>query len=194
MAINPKPIDRELTQDEQFILNAFFEAKQDSAKAAICFDLRPWIFRYDNKFVLMLKCPEGPVGEMTLVNSLHEATQLFGKDLFDQTKDHFDPVTKACYQILLNEPCYIVRTFRSRKVVFTDEGVVPDEYKSHLTCPVCGKTNYDLYHNLSEVNRVNEIMMGQYYCCADHCCKCRGNLTPSVLTGADKGTGIFLIG
>ena len=116
MAIDPKPTDKELTQDEQlqFILNAFFEAKRDEAKSALCFDLRPWVFRYDNKFVLMLQCSEGPVGEMIFVNSLYEATQLFGKDLFDQTKDHFDPVTKACYQILLNEPVYIVRTFRPK--------------------------------------------------------------------------------
>ena len=135
MAINPKPIDRELTQDEQFVLHTFFEAKRDAAKAAFCFDLSPWVFRYDNKFVLMLKCPEGPVEEMILVNSLHEATQLFGKDLFDQTKDHFDPVTKACYQILLNEPCYIVRTFRPRKVVFTDKEVkmtVEDQLEKFL--------------------------------------------------------------
>ena len=194
MAIDPKPLDRELTQDEQFILNAFFEANRDATKAAICFDLRPWVFRYDNKFVLVLNCSEGPVGEMTLVNSLHEAIQLFGKDLFDQTKDHFDPVTNACYQILLNEPCYIVRTFRPRNVASTAVDAVPDEYKPHLTCPVCGKTNYVLYHKLFEVNRVNEIMLGQYYCCAEHCCKCRSNLTPSVLTGADKGTGIFLLG
>ena len=121
MAINPEPTDKELTQDEKFILNAFFEAKKDAAKAAICFDLRPWVFRYDNKFVLMLQCQEGPVGEMILVNSLHEATQLFGKDLFDQKKDHFDPVTKACYQILLNEPCYIVRMFRPKMVIKKDQ-------------------------------------------------------------------------
>lgn len=114
MAISPKPLERELTPDEQLVLSAFFEARRDAAKTALCFDLSPWVFRHDDKLVCLLKCPEGPVGEMILVKSVHEATQLFGKDLFDQKKDHFDPVTYACYQILLNEPCYIVRTFRPK--------------------------------------------------------------------------------
>ncbi len=156
---------------------------------------------------------------MTLVNSIHEATQLFGKDLFDQKKDHFDPVTNACYQILLNEPCYIVRTFRPRKVVFTDDKseepigpklgtisevkadlekmspqgepsipiVVPDVFKPHLTCPICGKTNYAIFRNLLEVHRTNEILLGQYYCCSSHCGLHRGTLSPDV----NSNDGIF---
>lgn len=121
MAINSKPLDRELTQEEQLVANAFFQAKCDAAKAAICADLSPWVFRYDNKFVLMLKCSEGPIEEMTLVNSCHEATTLFGKNLFDPKQDRFDAVTKACYQILLHEPCYIVRTLRPTMVSFKTE-------------------------------------------------------------------------
>lgn len=121
MSINSKPLDRELTQEEQLVANAFFQAKRDAARATVCADLSPWVFRYDNKFVCMLKCSEGPVEEMTLVNSCHEATTLFGKDLFDSKQDRFDAVTKACYQILLHEPCYIVRTFRPAMVSFKTE-------------------------------------------------------------------------
>ena len=117
MAISPKPQEKELTPDEKFVLNAYFEAQRDSAKASICFELRPWVFRYNDKFVLMMNCSEGPVGEMTLVNSLHEAITVFGKDIFDQKKESFDSVNKVCYQILLNEPAYIVRTFRPKLFV-----------------------------------------------------------------------------
>ena len=114
MAISPKPLERKLTPDEQFVLNAFFEARRDSARASVIFGLRPWAFTYDGKFVLMMNCSRGPVGEMTLVNSLHEAISVFGKDIFDQKNESFDSINKACYQILLNEPVYIVRTFRPK--------------------------------------------------------------------------------
>lgn len=114
MAINPKPLERELTPDEKFVISAFFEARRDSARASVIFGLRPWAFTYDGKFVLMMNCSQGPVGEMTLVNSLHEAITVFGKDIFDQKNESFDSVNKVCYQVLLNEPVYIVRTFRPK--------------------------------------------------------------------------------
>lgn len=125
MAMCSKPLDRELTQEEQLVANAFFQAKRDAARAAVCCDLSPWVFRYNDKFVLMLKCSEGPIGEMTLVNSCHEATTLFGKDLFDPKQDRFDAVTKACYKILLHEPCYIVRTLRTGMVSFKMTPIEP---------------------------------------------------------------------
>ena len=103
VAISPKPLEREFTPDEQFVLNAFFEARRDSARASVVFGLRPWAFTYDGKFVLMMNCSQGPVGEMTLVNSLHEAITTFGKDIFDQKNESFDSVNKVCYQILLNQ-------------------------------------------------------------------------------------------
>ena len=110
----PEPLKRKLTPDEQLVLNAFFEARRDSARASVIFGLRPWAFTYDGKFVLMMNCSQGPVGEMTLVNSLHEAITVFGKDIFDQKNESFDSVNKVCYQVLLNEPVYIVRTFRPK--------------------------------------------------------------------------------
>ena len=116
MAINPKPLERKLTPDEQLVLSAFFEARRDSARASVIFELRPWVFTYDGKFVLMMNCSRGPVGEMTLVNSLHEAISVFGEDIFDQKNESFDSVNKACYQILLNEPVYIVS--RSIRPIF----------------------------------------------------------------------------
>lgn len=114
MAISPKPLERKLTPDEQLVLNAFFEARRDSARASVIFELRPWAFIHDGKFVLMMNCSQGPVGEMTLVNSLHEAISVFGEDIFDQKNESFDSINKVCYQILLNEPVYIVRTFRPK--------------------------------------------------------------------------------
>lgn len=135
MSINSKPLDRELTQEEQVVANAWLEAKRDSAIASICFDLSPWVFRYDNKFVLMLKCSEGPIGHMTLVNSCNEATTLFGKDLFNPNQDRFDAVTKACYQILLHEPCYIVRTLRPAMVSFKTE----NDSNCEVTPEMCPK-------------------------------------------------------
>jgi len=117
VAISPKPLERKLTQDEQLVLNAYFEARRDSARASVIFWHLPWVFTHDGKFVFMMNCSQGPVWEMTLVNSLHEAITVFGEDIFDQKNEYFDSVNKACYQILLNEPVYIVRTFRQK---FTD--------------------------------------------------------------------------
>ena len=114
MAISPKILERKLTQNEQLVLSAFFEARRDSARASVIFELRPWAFTYDGKFVLMMNCSQGPVGEMTLVNSLYEAITTFGEDIFDQKNESFDSVNRVCYQILLNEPVYIVRTFRPK--------------------------------------------------------------------------------
>ena len=121
MSIRPRPLYRELTEAEQLLLDGLFQADREAAREALCSDLSPWVFRYDNKFVFMLKCSEGPVGEMTLVNSYHEAITLFGKDLFDQKREHFDLVTRTCCQILLHEPCYIVRTFRPNCSCFNQQ-------------------------------------------------------------------------
>lgn len=135
MAISPKPLERKLTPDEQLVLNAFFEARRDSARASVIFELRPWAFTHDGKFVLMMNCSQGPVGEMTLVNSLHEAISVFGKDIFDQKNESFDSVNKACYQILLNEPVYIVRTFRPKFTESQSEGtpeMCPKQVPDHL--------------------------------------------------------------
>ncbi len=114
VAISPKLLERKLTQNEQLVLNAFFEARRDSSRASVIFWHLPWVFTYDGKFVFMMNCSQGPVWEMTLVNSLHEAITVFGEDIFDQKSESFDSVNKVCYQILHNEPVYIVRTFRPK--------------------------------------------------------------------------------
>ena len=110
-----KVLDRELTAWEELVLKAMHESMRDSATASICFDLRPYVFRHDDKFVFVLNCNDGPCYEMTLVNSVSEAIRVFGRDTFNNAR-LFDPVTKACYMALLNEPVYIVRTFRPQFV------------------------------------------------------------------------------
>lgn len=78
---------------------------------------------------------------------------------------------------------------RQMKTLQPSQPEVPDEFKPHLTCPICGKTNYALFRNLLEVHRTNEILLGQYYCCSSHCGLHRGTLSPDV----NSDDGIFCI-
>ena len=122
MGIRPDMIsEKALSPDDQYILKVWAEAHSEMVKWGICSDLNPWVFRYrvsecgnDTRFVVVLNCSEGPFGEMILVQSCAEACRIFGNDLFDQKKEHFDIVTAACYQILLHEPCYIIRARRPK--------------------------------------------------------------------------------